>query len=123
MLPERDAVFIAQMIEAAQAALDFTEGLGKETVLDTRVVSFAMVRAVQLVGQAARNVSDDVRAVNPDIPWHQIIGMRRIELTPADPADLAVIPVGAEQPICFSQQIKRILNDVSNHWRVDILAP
>jgi len=91
MLPERDAVFIAQMIEAAQAALDFTEGLGKETVLDTRVVSFAMVRAVQLVGQAARNVSDDVRAVNPDIPWHQIIGMRNVVVHDYADVDLALV--------------------------------
>ena len=38
MLPERDRVFIGQMLEAAKAALDFTEGLSKETVRDDRLV-------------------------------------------------------------------------------------
>ena len=42
------------------------------------VISYATVRATQLVGQAARNVSEEVRAANPDIPWRQMIGMRNV---------------------------------------------
>lgn len=78
MLPERDAVFIAQMIEAARQALDFTGGLSRETAFDVPVISYATVRAIQLIGQAARNVSEEVRAANPDIPWRQMIGMRNV---------------------------------------------
>ncbi len=50
MLPERDRVFIAQMVEAAEAALEFTEGRSKESVASDRLVGFAVVRAIQLVG-------------------------------------------------------------------------
>jgi uncharacterized protein with HEPN domain len=78
MLPDRDRVFIGQMVEAAAAALDFTEGLSRETVSSDRLVGFAVVRAIQLIGQAARNVSDGVRAANPDVPWRQMIGMRNV---------------------------------------------
>jgi hypothetical protein len=38
LLPERDRVFIGQMLEAATAALDFTEGLSKEAVCSDRLV-------------------------------------------------------------------------------------
>ena len=45
MLPERDRVFVGQMVEAASAAIEFTEGLHKETLLEDRLVAFAVVRA------------------------------------------------------------------------------
>jgi hypothetical protein len=45
----------------------------------------------------------------------QRIGVRRIELTPADPADLTVFAVRAEQTICFMQKVKRVFNHVSHH--------
>ena len=91
MLPDRDRLFIGQMVEAATAALDFTEGLSRETVSSDRLVGFAVVRAIQLVGQAARNVSDEVRAANPDVPWRQMIGMRKVVVH--DYADVDMILV------------------------------
>jgi uncharacterized protein with HEPN domain len=91
MLPERDRVFMAQMVEAATAALDFTEGLSRETVCSDRLIGFAVVRAIQLVGQAARSVSDEVRAGNPDIPWRQMIGMRNVVVHDYADVDLSLV--------------------------------
>jgi len=45
MLPERDRVFLAQMIEAATAALEFTEGLTEERLRSDRRSAFAVVRS------------------------------------------------------------------------------
>ena len=78
MLPERDRVFVAQMIEAAAAALDFAADQTRESFCADRLVGFAVVRAVQLLGQAARNVSEEVKADHPDIPWREMIGMRNV---------------------------------------------
>jgi len=91
MLPDRDRVFIGQMVEAATAALDFTEGLSRETVSSDRLVGFAVVRAIQLVGQAARNVSDEVRAANPDVPWRQMIGMRNVVVHDYADVDMTLV--------------------------------
>jgi len=91
MLPERDRVFVGQMVEAASAAIEFTEGLHKETLLEDRLVAFAVVRAIQLVGQAARVVSEDVKAANPDIPWHQMIGMRNVVVHDYADVDLTLV--------------------------------
>ena len=91
MLPDRDRVFVGQMIEAAQAALDFTEGRTKDALLSDRFVAFAVVRAIQLVGQAARNVSEGVQATSPDIPWRQMIGMRNVVVHDYADVDLALV--------------------------------
>jgi uncharacterized protein with HEPN domain len=91
MLPERDRVFVAQMIEAANAALEFTDGPTKESLGSDRLIAFAVVRAIQLVGQAARNVSTEVQTVNRDIPWKEMIAMRNVGVHDYADVDLALV--------------------------------
>jgi uncharacterized protein with HEPN domain len=91
MLPERDRVFVAQMVEAAEAALEFTDGVTKEAFCADRLVGFAVVRAVQLVGQAARNVSQESRVARPDIPWREVIGMRNVVVHDYADVDLDLV--------------------------------
>ena len=49
------------------------------------------MRAIQLVGQAARNVSDEVQAANPDIPWCEMIGMRNVVVHDYADVDLGLV--------------------------------
>jgi uncharacterized protein with HEPN domain len=37
---------------------------------------FALVRAIEVIGEAASRVSDDARQTAPEVPWRQIAGMR-----------------------------------------------
>ncbi len=91
MLPERDRVFIVQMVEAAAAALEFTEAQSRESFCGDRLVGFAVVRAVQLLGQAARSVSEEVRLANADIPWREMIGMRNVVVHDYADVDLDLV--------------------------------
>jgi len=64
----RDSVFIAQMVEAAEAALEFSDEHTAESFADDRLVGFAVVRAIQLIGQAARSVSPELQATTQRSP-------------------------------------------------------
>ena len=56
--------------------MSFVDGR-KRADLDTDLkLQFALVQAVQIVGEAARNVSSGAMAAAPDIPWQVIVGMR-----------------------------------------------
>jgi uncharacterized protein with HEPN domain len=46
--------------------------------LDDEVTQAATVRWLEVLGEAAANVPDDLRANHADIPWRQIVGMRNI---------------------------------------------
>jgi uncharacterized protein with HEPN domain len=91
MLPERDRVFIAQMVEGAEAALEFSADHTRESFASDRLVAFAVVRAIQLIGQAARGVSEPVRAASPEIPWRQMIGVRNVVVHDYADVDLALV--------------------------------
>lgn len=54
-------------------------------------MAFAVVRALQLVGQAARNVSEETRLAHPGIPWREIIGMRNVVVHDYADVDLSLV--------------------------------
>ena len=75
MQPE-DVVRLKHMRDAAASALRFVQGKGREDLDRDEMLLFALVRAVEVIGEAAAKVSPDGRAALPDIRWTAIVGMR-----------------------------------------------
>lgn len=75
MSPE-DRVRIGHMIEAAESAFEFIRGRGRPDLDTDRMLRFALVQAIQILGEAANKVSDETRAASGAIPWKAIVGMR-----------------------------------------------
>ena len=64
------------MIEAAETALGFAGGRSRAELDDDRMLLFALVRAIEILGEAAGKVSQDTRSSAPAIPWSLIVAMR-----------------------------------------------
>jgi uncharacterized protein with HEPN domain len=64
------------MIEAAEAVGAFVAGRHRADLDADRMVLFALVRAIEIIGEAASKVSPETRATAPAVPWAQITGMR-----------------------------------------------
>jgi uncharacterized protein with HEPN domain len=75
-LPERDAALLLDMLLAARDAKAFIEGLDEGAFLASRLHQNAVIRSLEIVGEAAGRVSAATRATHPGIPWRQITGMR-----------------------------------------------
>lgn len=71
-----DIVRIRHMIEAAESALMFVDRRQRAELDEDRMLQFALVRAIEIVGEAASKVSDESRAEMPNVPWPAIVGMR-----------------------------------------------
>lgn len=61
---------------ACERAPEFTEGATRDRLSSDLMMQFAVVRAVQIVGEAARKVSPEFRLLHPEIPWVAITAMR-----------------------------------------------
>jgi uncharacterized protein with HEPN domain len=64
------------MIEAAETACGFASGKVRSDLDSDRMLVFALVRAIEIVGEAASKVSAKTRDVAVDIPWSSIVSMR-----------------------------------------------
>lgn len=59
------------MIDAAEAV-----GRSRADLDSDRMLLFAVVRAIEVLGEAAARMSEETRHATPDIPWNAIVGMR-----------------------------------------------
>ena len=76
MLSQRDRIRLDHMLEHAREAIKLTRGKSRTDLDSDRVLSLALVRLLEIVGEAAGRVSKEVYACHPEIPWPEIIGLR-----------------------------------------------
>jgi uncharacterized protein with HEPN domain len=64
------------MLDAARKAVEFTEGYGRTDLDKDEKLALSLVRLLEILGEAAKNVSEQCRQKYPAIPWRQIAGTR-----------------------------------------------
>lgn len=74
---ERDETRLRDMLDEARRARRFVEGKTRADLsTDDQILGFAVVRALEIVGEAANKVSQETRDTLPQVRWGDIIGMR-----------------------------------------------
>ena len=76
--PERDPGRLLDIVQAAKHIVSFTEGLTTEELYSDKLRYFAVVKNVEIIGEAAYMLSPDFKEKHPDIPWKDIIRMRHV---------------------------------------------
>jgi len=74
-LPEADRARLAHMLDAAREAVAFLTDRGRADLDADRMLSLAVVRSIEIVGEAAANVGSETRSSMPGIPWAAVVGM------------------------------------------------
>jgi uncharacterized protein with HEPN domain len=68
--------FIKDITDSIDHIELFLEGFNFDKFCEDRKTVYAIIRAVEIIGEAVKNIPDTIRKDNPDIPWKQIAGMR-----------------------------------------------
>ena len=64
------------MVEFGEKVLSYTMGLDQEAFIADGLTYDATLRNIELIGEAATHVPDDVRKAHPEIEWRSIVGAR-----------------------------------------------
>ncbi|WP_340820655.1 DUF86 domain-containing protein [Methanolobus sp. WCC4] len=71
-----DSVFLNHILDATEQIEEYTSGMSFEDFLDKRLVQDAVVRQLEIIGEATKNLSSNTTDKYPRIPWKEIAGMR-----------------------------------------------
>jgi uncharacterized protein with HEPN domain len=79
------------MLDHAREALILSKGKSPAELIDDRVLSLAIVRLMEIVGEAANRVPKDEQSKHPEIPWAQVIALRNRLIHGYDAIDYEIL--------------------------------
>ncbi len=75
---ERDAAYLLDMLQAAEKVSRFVKGLKQEEFVEDEVLRDAVERNVEIIGEAARKVSEAFKNKHSEIPWRKMVAQRNV---------------------------------------------
>ena len=79
------------MLDAADMALSFSAGMSFEAFSSDAKTVFATIRALEVVGEAAKGIPESFRAAHPSVPWVDMTGMRDVLIHEYFGVDLSIV--------------------------------
>ncbi len=73
---KNDRVRLQHMLDAAREAIEFVQGKVRADLDNNRMLLLSLVKEIEIIGEAANQVSKAAREQLPGIPWADIVGMR-----------------------------------------------
>ncbi len=99
------------MLDAAEKALSFSAGMTREAFEADSKTVFATIRALEVVGEAAKNVPGSFRTQHASVPWGDMAGMRDVLIHDYFGVDLTIVweTLRSDLPALVGE-LRRILN-------------
>ena len=74
----RDPAYLWDMLDAARSIQEFTQDAVFNDYAGNKMMRSAVERQLEILGEAARRVSDGFKDEHPGVPWRQIVGLRNL---------------------------------------------
>ena len=75
-MKESDRIRLRHILDAASEASAFIRNRQRRDLETDRMLALALVKEIEIIGEAASNISAELMAAAPSVPWSKAIGMR-----------------------------------------------
>ncbi|MDO9537831.1 MAG: DUF86 domain-containing protein [Thermoplasmata archaeon] len=69
-------VYLRHIMDAINRVEKYTRGILYQNFMENDIVQAAVIREFEIIGEAAKRISEDIRTKYPAIPWRNMAGMR-----------------------------------------------
>jgi uncharacterized protein with HEPN domain len=70
--------YLIDILDAAEKAQNWVKNIDLAEFADNTEKVYATTRALEIIGEAARHIPQDIRDQYPEVPWSDMIGMRNV---------------------------------------------
>lgn len=77
-MPRDYRAYLRDILEAIRKIEKYSKGLSYDDFVKDELVQDAIVRNLELLGEASKNIPEDVRKKSPDVEWRKLAGLRDI---------------------------------------------
>ena len=74
--PVRDSARLEHMVDAISRIFDFVDGKTKDEIQNDSILYYAVVKNIEIIGEAAYMLTPEFKDAHPATPWRIIVGMR-----------------------------------------------
>lgn len=75
-MKKEDSVYLKHILDAVNDIDEFVKDMNKESFLSNKAIKYAVVRSIEIIGEASKHLSKNFREQHKDIRWEDICGMR-----------------------------------------------
>lgn len=108
-----DRDYIRDVLDAIEKVEEFIRGMDYDDFLEDVKTQYAVVRALEMIGEAVKNISNESKERHPEIPWKSIAGMRDKLIHAYFGVDLEVVWLTVKKDVPKIKPIfEKLLNEV-----------
>jgi uncharacterized protein with HEPN domain len=119
-MPHDDAVYLQHIRDAIVQIEEYVAGLNQDTFIASAITRDAVIRQLEIVGEATKRVSAGLRAKHAEVPWPTIAGMRNKLIHDYFGVDLEAVWVTTQADLpALKRQIQSILTEIGTPGNED----
>ena len=106
-------IFLIHIVTSVEAIETYINGLTKDQFVDSQQTQDAIIRRVEIIGEAVKNLPNDFRKQHPDVSWKQATGMRDMMIHEYFGVDLNIVwkTINKDLPP-FKEQVAKIIKEL-----------
>jgi len=105
-------LYFRHVLDAINTIEEYLQGVDEEHFKATRLLQDGTIREIEIIGEAVKNVSKDIRKSYPEVPWQDIAGMRDKLIHGYFGVDIEKVWDSAKEDLpVLKEQVKGILKD------------